>query len=131
MRSHPGRTQPRAGILRIFFYKTESVSSPETLSVLLFFIFSCGVSGNRTTPEGASFDTGYRASIRVDQVARDIKDQAETESGERLPGESVIGRLVDLVEERLACRSTTRLIGGAIPRLYGNRFIRPLASAIL
>lgn len=96
-------TQPRAGILRIFFYKTESVSSPETLSVLLFFIFSCGVSGDRTTPEGASFDTGYRASIRVDQVARDIKDQAETEPGERLPGESVIGRLVDLVKERLAC----------------------------
>lgn len=106
MRSHPGRNRPRAGILRIFFYKTESVSSPETLSVLLFFIFSCGVSGDRTTPDGASFDTGYRASIGVDQVARDIKDQAETESGERLPGESVIGRLVDLVEEGFSRRLT-------------------------
>ncbi len=102
----PSGTQPRAGILRIFFYKTESVSSPETLSVLLFFIFSCGVSGDRTTPEGASFDTGYRASIRVDQVARHVEDKAEGEPGERLPGESVIGRLVDLVEERLACRFT-------------------------
>lgn len=106
MWSHPGRNRPRAGILRIFFYKTESVSSPETLSVLLFFIFSCGVSGNRTTPEGASFDTGYRASIRVDQVARDIKDQAETESGERLPCKGLIGRFVNLVKEGFSRRFT-------------------------
>ena len=106
MWSHPGRNRPRAGILRIFFYKTESVSSPETLSVLLFFIFSCGVSGNRTTPEGASFDTGYRASIGVDQVARDIKDQAETESGERLPCKGLVGRFVNLVKEGFACRFT-------------------------
>lgn len=106
MWSHPGRNRPRAGILRIFFYKTESVSSPETLSVLLFFIFSCGVSGDRTTPEGASFDTGYRASIRVDQVARDIKDQAETESGERLPCKGLVGRFVNLVKEGFSCRLT-------------------------
>ena len=49
----------------------------------------------------------HRASVAVDQVARHVEDKTEGEPGERLPGESVIiGRLVNLVEERLACRLT-------------------------